>query len=106
MHLEPSYGQGRPVGEAIVNMMFPEGESGRIPIVAVTGVNGKTTTTRLSAHILRCWGKRTGLTCTEGVYIDDRLIDEGDCSGPNSARNVLSNPVVEAAAFETARAAW
>jgi cyanophycin synthetase len=103
MHLEPSFGQGRPVGEAIVNMMFPEGDSGRIPIVAVTGVNGKTTTTRLSAHILRCWGKRTGLTCTEGVYIDDRLIDEGDCSGPNSARNVLSNPMVDAAAFETAR---
>jgi len=103
MHLEPSFGQSRPVGEAIVNMMFPEGETGRVPIVAVTGVNGKTTTTRLSAHILRCWGKRTGLTCTEGIYIDDRLIEDGDCSGPGSARAVLSNPIVEAAAFETAR---
>lgn len=103
MHLEPSYGQGRPVGEAIVNMMFPEGETGRIPIVSVTGVNGKTTTTRLVAHMLRCWGKRTGLTCTEGIYIDDQLIEAGDCSGPGSARAVLSNPVVEAAALETAR---
>ncbi|MDZ4686651.1 MAG: cyanophycin synthetase [Planctomycetaceae bacterium] len=103
MHLEPSSGQGRPVGEAIINMMFPEGDTGRIPIVAVTGVNGKTTTTRLSAHILRCWGKRTGMTCTDGVYINDRRVDTGDCSGPKSARNVLSNPVVEAAVLETAR---
>jgi cyanophycin synthetase len=103
MHLEPSSGQGRPVGEAIVSMMFPEGETGRIPIIAVTGVNGKTTTTRLSAHILRCWGKRTGMTCTDGVFINDRRVDAGDCSGPKSARNVLSNPVVEAAVLETAR---
>ncbi len=103
MHLEPSFGQGRPVGEAIVNMMFPNNDSGRIPIVAVSGVNGKTTTTRLSAHILKCWGKRTGLTSTDGIYIDDRRIDDGDCSGPQSARMVLANPAVEAAAFETAR---
>ncbi len=102
MHLEPSFGQGRPVGEAIVNMMFNQ-DSGRIPIVAVSGVNGKTTTTRLSAHILRCWGKRTGLTSTDGIYLDDRRIDDGDCSGPQSARMVLANPSVEAAAFETAR---
>lgn len=103
MHLEPSFGQGRPVGEAIVNMMFPNNDSGRIPIVAVSGVNGKTTTTRLSAHILRCWGKKTGLTSTDGIYIEDRRIDDGDCSGPQSARMVLANPAVEAAAFETAR---
>lgn len=103
MHLEPSFGQGRPVGEAIVNMMFPNNDSGRIPTVAVSGVNGKTTTTRLSAHILRCWGKRTGLTSTDGIYLDDRRIDDGDCSGPQSARMVLANPAVEAAAFETAR---
>jgi len=103
MHLEPSFGQSRPVGDAIVNMMFPEGETGRIPIVAVTGVNGKTTTTRLAAHIFRSWGKHTGLTCTEGIYVDDRLIEDGDCSGPGSARGILSNPIVEAAAFETAR---
>ncbi len=103
MHLEPSFGQGRAVGEAIVNMMFPNNGSGRVPVIAVTGVNGKTTTTRLSAHILRCWGKKTGLTSTDGIYIDDRRIDDGDCSGPQSARMVLANPVVEAAAFETAR---
>ncbi|GIX04323.1 MAG: cyanophycin synthetase [Planctomycetaceae bacterium] len=103
MHLEPSHGIGRPVGEAIVEMLFPAGETGRIPIVAVTGVNGKTTTTRLVAHLLRAWGKRTGLTCTEGIYIDDRLIESGDCSGPGSARAVLAHPLVEAAALETAR---
>lgn len=103
MHLEPSYGQGRPVGQAIIDMMFPAGADGRIPLVAVTGVNGKTTTTRLTAHILRCWGKRTGMTCTDGVYVDDRRIDTGDCSGPKSARLILSNPMVDAAVLETAR---
>lgn len=103
MHLEPSSGKGRPVGEAIVSTMFPEGDDGRIPIVAVTGTNGKTTTTRLITHILRGLGKRVGMTCTDGVYIDDRRIDTGDCSGPKSARTVLANPVVEAAVLETAR---
>lgn len=103
MHLEPSYGKGRPVGEAIVSTMFDEGDDGRIPIVAVTGTNGKTTTTRLMAHILRSTGKRVGMTCTDGVYIDDRRVDTGDCSGPKSARTVLANPVVEAAVLETAR---
>jgi cyanophycin synthetase len=103
MHLEPSGGSPRPVGEAIVDMMFPHPGSGRIPIAAVTGVNGKTTTTRLLAHLLRTAGKRTGMTCTDGVYINDRRIDTGDCSGPKSARNVLSNPLVEAAVLETAR---
>ena len=103
MHLEPSSGQGRPVGEAVINMLFKEGQSGRIPVVAVTGVNGKTTTTRLVSHILRCWGKTTGMTCTDGVYVNDRRIDHGDCSGPKSARTVLSNPLVDAAVLETAR---
>jgi cyanophycin synthetase len=103
MHLEPSFGKGRPVGEAIVNMMFPPGETGRIPVVSVTGVNGKTTTTRLIAHLLRLQGKRVGMTCTDGVYINDRRIDTGDCSGPKSARTVLANPVVDAAVLETAR---
>ncbi len=103
MHLEPSYGKGRPVGEAIVNMMFPEGDSGRIPIVSVTGVNGKTTTTRLVAHLFKQQGKRVGMTCTDGVYINDRRIDTGDCSGPKSARTVLANPIVDAAVLETAR---
>lgn len=103
MHLEPCYGKGRPVGEAIVNMMFPPGASGRIPIVSVTGVNGKTTTTRLVAHLFRQQGLRVGMTCTDGVYVDDRRIDTEDCSGPRSARSVLANPVVDAAVLETAR---
>ncbi|HEY0984046.1 cyanophycin synthetase [Schlesneria sp. T3-172] len=103
MHLEPSSGKGRPVGEAIVGTMFGEGDDGRIPIVAVSGTNGKTTTTRLLGHILRCTGKRVGMTCTDGVYLNDRRIDSGDCSGPKSARTILSNPAVEAAVLETAR---
>ncbi len=103
MHLEPSVGISRPVGEAIVNILFPAGESGRIPIVAVSGVNGKTTTTRFIGHILRGTGKCVGMTCTDGIFINDRRIDTGDCSGPQSARNVLMNPSVEMAVFETAR---
>ena len=103
MHLEPSAGKGRPVGEAIVDTMFGEDNNGRIPIVAMTGTNGKTTTTRLISHILRCTGKRVGMTCTDGVYLNDRRIDTGDCSGPKSARTVLANPAVEAAVLETAR---
>src|SRR5439155_24787205 len=103
MHLASSSGQPRPVGEAIVSTLFPEGENGRIPIVAVTGVNGKTTTTRFIAHILKGTGALVGTTCTDGIYIDDRRIDTGDCSGPKSARNVLLNPEVEMAVLETAR---
>jgi cyanophycin synthetase len=83
--------------------MFPPGENGRIPIVAVTGVNGKTTTTRLIAHILGVSGRTVGLTCTDGIYIGSRRLDTGDCSGPKSARAVLINPAVEAAVLETAR---
>jgi cyanophycin synthetase len=83
--------------------MFPPGEDGRIPIVAVTGVNGKTTTTRLVAHIVRETGVHLGMTCTDGIYVDGRRIEVGDCSGPKSARMVLLNPKVEAAVFEVAR---
>jgi cyanophycin synthetase len=103
MHLEPSVGISRPVGEAIVGMLFPANEDGRIPIVAVTGVNGKTTTTRFIAHILRGTGKSVGMTCTDGVFVGDRRIDTGDCSGPQSARTVLMHPSVDMAVFETAR---
>ena len=103
MHLEPSHGTPRAVGDAIVDMIFPNGENGRIPIVSVTGVNGKTTTTRLVAHILSCTGRHIGMTCTDGIYVDGRRIDTGDCSGPQSARAVLMNPMVDAAVFETAR---
>ena len=103
MHLKPSYGKGRPVGEDIINMMFPAGEDGRIPVVAVTGTNGKTTTVRLISHLLNETGLRVGMTGTDGVYINHRLIDTGDCSGPKSARNVLMHPDVDAAVLETAR---
>jgi cyanophycin synthetase len=103
MHLQPSAGTPRPVGEAIIDHLFPEGQTARIPIVAVTGVNGKTTTTRFIAHILRSLGRRVGMTCTDGIYVDERRIDTGDCSGPASATAVLMNPTVEAAVLETAR---
>ena len=103
MHLEPSSGKPRPVGEAIIDAMFADGQNGRIPLVAVTGVNGKTTTTRFIAHLLRSTGRKVGMTCTDGIYIDDRRVDGGDCSGPVSAQSVLSNPLVEAAVLETAR---
>lgn len=103
MHLQPSVGVSRPVGEAIVATLFPDGDDGRIPVAAVTGTNGKTTTTRFIAHILRGKGLRVGMTCTDGIYIDSRRIDMDDCAGPRSARAVLMNPLVEAAVFETAR---
>jgi cyanophycin synthetase len=103
MHLSPSFGKGRAVGEAIISSMFADGEDGRIPVVAVTGTNGKTTTVRVIAHLLGASGLRTGMTNTDGVYIQGRRIDSGDCSGPRSARNVLLHPDVDAAVFETAR---
>ncbi|UVW27771.1 cyanophycin synthetase [Massilia sp. H6] len=103
MHLSPSFGKSRPIGEAIVSTLFEDGDDGRIPVVAVTGTNGKTTTVRLIAHLLTASGLRTGMTNTDGVYIEGRRIDSGDCSGPRSARNVLLHPDVDAAVFETAR---
>jgi len=103
MHLAPSYGKPRDVGKAIIDAMFPPGETGRIPIVAVTGTNGKTTTVRLIAHLLRRRGWTVGMTSTDGVYVDGMQIDSGDCAGPSSARRILMHPHVEAAVFETAR---
>ncbi|PKO89452.1 MAG: cyanophycin synthetase [Betaproteobacteria bacterium HGW-Betaproteobacteria-12] len=108
MHLDPSFGKGRPVGEAIVGMMYPDGhdgkpDNGRIPVVAVTGTNGKTTTSRLIGRIFEANGLRVGMTSTDGIYVENRRIDSGDCSGPRSARNVLGHPNVDAAVLETAR---
>ena len=103
MHLSPSFGKGRNVGEAMVAHLFKPGEDGRIPVVAVTGTNGKTTTARLTAHLLATSGLRVGMTNTDGVYVNGRQIDSGDCSGPKSARSVLMHPDVDAAVFETAR---
>ena len=103
MHLYPSAGKARPVGDAVINMMFPNGENGRIPIVAVTGVNGKTTTARFAAHLLEQAGHRVGLTSTDGIFVGKRKLDDGDCSGPKSARVILSHPCVDAAVLETAR---
>ena len=78
-------------------------ECGRIPVVSVTGVNGKTTTTRLIAHLVRQTGRKVGMTCTEGIFLDDRRLESGDCSGPQSAQKLLMNPSVDAAVLETAR---
>lgn len=103
MHLSPSYGKGRNIGEAVMQLMFEPGDDGRIPVIAVTGVNGKTTTTRLITHVLTANGLCVGMTNTDGVFVDGRQTDSGDCSGPKSARNVLSHPHVQAAVLETAR---
>ena len=103
MHLEPSAGKPRAVGDAIVATLFADGDNGRVPVVAISGVNGKTTVTRLVAHILKVAGRAVGMTCTDGIYIAGRRIEVGDCSGPRSARAVLLNPKVEAAVLETAR---
>ncbi|EJN05884.1 cyanophycin synthetase [Herbaspirillum sp. YR522] len=103
MHLSPSYGKSRDVGEAIMATMYQDGDDGRIPVVAVAGTNGKTTTVRLITHLLAETGLRVGMTNTDGVYIDKQRIDTGDCSGPRSARNVLFHPDVDAAVLETAR---
>jgi cyanophycin synthetase len=103
MHLSPSYGHPRDVGKAVIDDMFAPGDDGRIPVVAVTGTNGKTTTVRLIAHLLAASGLGVGMTNTDGVYVNGRQTDSGDCAGPRSARNVLAHPDVDAAVFETAR---
>jgi cyanophycin synthetase len=101
-HLNSSVDR-QPTAEAILNRVFPEGNTGRIPVVTVTGTNGKTTTTRLTAHVLGRSFAPVGMCCSEGIYLGDRLLEAGDCSGPNSARAVLYNPHARAAVLETAR---
>ncbi|MXS80582.1 cyanophycin synthetase [Nitrosomonas eutropha] len=103
MHLQPSYGKPRAVGEAIINHLFTQDEDARIPVIAVTGTNGKTTTARLIANILEHNRMRVGIACTDGVFVNNQCVDTGDCSGPKSARNILFHPDVDAAVLETAR---
>ncbi len=103
MHIAPSYGKRRAIGEAVISAMFDAGDDARIPVVAVTGTNGKTTTVRLIAQLLAETGAHVGMTTTDGIYVKGRRIDDGDCSGPKSARNVLMHPHVDAAVLETAR---
>jgi len=103
MHLQPTSGLPRNVGGHVVDMLFPPGSTSRIPIIAVTGTNGKTTTTRLIAHIAKMKGKKVGYTTSDGVYIQNRLLMTGDCTGPKSAEFVLKDPTVNFAVLECAR---
>ncbi|MGD1936394.1 MAG: cyanophycin synthetase [Cyanophyceae cyanobacterium] len=103
MHVQPSQGIPRNVAEPVMNMLFPQGKTGRVPIVSITGTNGKTTTTRLIAHIYRQTGQVTGYTTTDGTYIGDYLVESGDNTGPQSAGVILNDPTVEIAVLETAR---
>ncbi len=103
MHLSPSEGIGRNVAEHVIDMLFPPGCPSRIPIIAVTGTNGKTTTTRLIAHILKNSGRTVGFTTTDGTYIGNQQIVAGDNTGPVSAQLVLKDPTVDVAVLETAR---
>lgn len=103
MHTHPTEGISRNVGGPILDMLYPPGREATIPVIAVTGTNGKTTTTRLIAHLFRQTGHTVGFTTTDGVYLHNRLVMEGDMTGPFSANMVLSNPTVDVAVLETAR---
>jgi cyanophycin synthetase len=103
MHLYPSSGKPRKVGDHVAEMLFPDQATGRIPIIAVTGTNGKTTTTRIAAHLMKQSGACVGYTTTDGIYIDNFMIEEGDCTGPASALKILKDPTVDVAVLETAR---
>ncbi len=103
MHTHPTEGEPQYVARPVIDSLFPAGSSARIPIIAVTGTNGKTTTVRMVSHILKLMGRRVGMTSTDGIVIDGRLIRKGDMSGPKSALMVLQNPTVDTAVFEVAR---
>ena len=103
MHVAPSQGLPRNVAGAVFDMLFPSPQPSRVPILAVTGTNGKTTTTRLLAHIVKQTGQVTGYTTTDGTYIGEYLVESGDNTGPQSAQLILSDPTVEVAVLETAR---
>ncbi|HET6168275.1 MAG TPA: cyanophycin synthetase [Marmoricola sp.] len=103
MHTHPTIGEPQFIAKPVVDMLFPPGATARIPIVAVTGTNGKTTTSRMISHIFKGMGRKVGMTSTDGVIIDERLVIRADASGPRSARMVLQNPRVDFAVFEVAR---
>jgi cyanophycin synthetase len=103
MHTHPTEGEPQYVARPVIDSLFPAGSSARIPIIAVTGTNGKTTTVRMISHIFKLMGRRVGMTSTDGIVIDGRLIRKGDMSGPKSAQMVLQNPTVDTAVFEVAR---
>jgi cyanophycin synthetase len=103
MHAAPSRGLPRNIAAPVMDMLFPEGTPSRIPIIALTGTNGKTTTTRLTAHIYRQTGQVVGYTTTDGIYINDYLVEKGDNTGPVSAMTILKDPTVEVAVLESAR---
>jgi len=103
MHLEPAKGLPRNVAEPVIDMLFPRGSAGRIPIIAITGTNGKTTTSRITAHIAKSAGKKVGYTTSDGVYIQNQMMMKGDCTGPISSQFVLKDPAVDFAVLECAR---
>jgi cyanophycin synthetase len=103
MHTHPTEGEPQYVAKPVLDLLFPPGAPARIPIVAVTGTNGKTTTVRMIAHVFKLMGRRVGMTSTDGIVIDGRLTKKGDMSGPKSAQMVLQNPTVDMAVFEVAR---
>jgi cyanophycin synthetase len=103
MHTHPTVGEPQFVAKPVVDLLFPPGAPSRVPVVAVTGTNGKTTTSRMVAHIFKGLGRKVGMTSTDGIVIDERLVIRADASGPKSARMVLQNPRVDFAVFEVAR---
>jgi cyanophycin synthetase len=103
MHIQPSEGTPRNVAKPVIDMLFPPNTPSRIPVISITGTNGKTTTARMVAHILKMHGLRVGLTTTDGIYIDGELYMRGDLTGPWSARMALKDPTIEAVVLETAR---